>query len=686
MKKISYNFLASLLAAGIFASCNEDIMDFEPTLQHQFSQEEEATSLTVRLPDFIDESHTRSSFNSDNLLIWQGNDTIGIFPEKGYQVAFPMAEGAGTQTATFSGGGWGLCDNQAYSAYYPFIGQFYLDKSAIPLKLSGQTQTENGNSDHIGAYDYMAAFNAKVNSTGEITFDFKHLVSILHLSITMPKAGTYKSLILQTDGQLAIEASLDLEKDTVIATVTSAIQVLKLKNLTLNNSFILDTYVAILPIDMKGRSIWAKVYDDEGNVYTTLLKDGNYEPGHIYSMELTAELAQESTGLPIVIINTPENVTVPDKHQDWLKGTEIAIINPGGKVNYESNTLQIRGRGNSTWSYPKKPYALKLDSKSEILGMKKHKRWCLLANWMDRTLLRNEFAFSIAKQTDLSWTPSGQFVELILNGKHEGNYYLCEQIKVDKNRLNIVEMKEEDISGDALTGGYLMELDVYFDEVNKFKSETKQLPYMFKSPDEDVLQPEQSAYFENYINTMESCLYSDNWLENREYADYMDIGSFVDWWFVYELAMNSEPNHPKSSYVHKNRLGKLKAGPVWDFDWATFVPSKANKFNIKTTIYYERLFNDPAFIAEVKNHWVAYKERFIQVPTHIRSVAAKIKASNEINYKMWPLLSSVSSAATVNGDQDLSFDDAVELMISSYETKLSFLDEKISEFEIVNDK
>ena len=302
--------------------------------------------------------------------------------------------------------------------------------------------------------------------------------------------------------------------------------------------------------------------------------------------------------------------------------------------------------------------------------MPKHKRWVLLANWMDRTLLRNDVTFEISRKTGLDWTPRGKFVEVVLNGRYIGNYYLCEQIKIDENRVNIAEMESTDISGDALTGGYLMELDVYYDEVNKFKSATKQLPYMFKEPDEETLQPEQLAYFENYINGMESYMYNDNWLISREYANYMDLESFADWWFVYELAKNGEPGHPKSCYMHKDRLGVLKAGPVWDFDWGTYTPGTG--YTVKNAIYYGRLFQDPAFVNIVKSRWAALKSGFETIPDYIRNTASKTKNSNKMNISMWPI------SSRVNGDETMSFDDAINRMISAYEEKLQWLDSQIS--------
>lgn len=380
------------------------------------------------------------------------------------------------------------------------------------------------------------------------------------------------------------------------------------------------------------------------------------------------------TGLPVVCINTPGKVSITSK-EEWMENASITIINADGSIGYSDEALQIRGRGNTSWGKPKKPYALKLSRSAEILGMPRHKRWVLLANWMDRTLMRNDIAFHISSLTGLEWTPRGVFVEVVLNGKHMGNYYLCEQIKIDENRVNVTKMKATDVDGEDVTGGYLVELDIYYDEINKFRSATKSLPYMFKDPDEDLLQPAQFSYFENYVNTMEKKLYGSDWLATREYTDYIDLNSFVDWWFVHELMTNDESAHPKSSYMHKDRNGKLKAGPVWDFDYYTLSPKKASVWTAKSDIYYDRLFSDPQFVALVKERWAMFKPRFDTVPTYIRKVASEIRASNEINYKMWPL--SAHSDGSVNGDKDLPFDDAIDRLISVYNAKLSWLDSQI---------
>ena len=286
----------------------------------------------------------------------------------------------------------------------------------------------------MGGYDFMAAVDSHLSEYGTVVFNFQHLVCILHLSITMPHAGKYTKLFLESNGNLITECTLNLTDGEVTTIKESPIQVLNLKDVFLNpDNLVLDSYVVMRPKDLTSNTLTVKVMDDVGNVYAIDRGLGGrvFEAGAIYHATRYASLASESTGLPLVYINTPNNESITSK-DIWLDPlTTITAINLDGSIDYEAADLAIKGRGNSTWQLPKKPYALKLGAKSEILGMKKHKRWCLLANWMDRTNIRNDIAFHIAKQTNLAWTPSGKFVELILNGEHKGNYYLCEQIQVD---------------------------------------------------------------------------------------------------------------------------------------------------------------------------------------------------------------------------------------------------------------
>lgn len=374
------------------------------------------------------------------------------------------------------------------------------------------------------------------------------------------------------------------------------------------------------------------------------------------------------TGLPVVYIDTPEAQPITSK-EVWMEDVTVKIFLADGTLDYDG-TSQMKGRGNSTWTqFPKKPYALKLDKKAQILGMPKHKRWCLLANWMDRTLIRNAVAFEIARRTDLAWTPSGFFVELILNGTHLGNYYLCEQVKVDENRVNITELKT-----DSIEGGYLMEIDAWFDEAFRFRS-SQDVPWQFKDPDE--VTEAQFNYMSAYVEEFENALYDDALFAAREYTKYVDTPSWADWWLVNELAQNGDVNQPKSIYLSKDVGGKLVAGPVWDFDWGTFIPAEYNtsgsyKYDCTGPKFYiNRIRRDSEFRRVAKQRWTRYRDQFATIPDYIDQLAATLEASDAINSRMWPI------SRTTNQDVNLSFKDAVARLKKAYLGKLEWLDNEM---------
>ena len=380
----------------------------------------------------------------------------------------------------------------------------------------------------------------------------------------------------------------------------------------------------------------------------------------------------EDTGLPRVYITTPGGVGINSKDVYVEDGT-LSIFDKNGEL--ELNILSdFKGRGNSTWQMPKKPYAIKLSSKAEVMGMPKHKRWVLLANWLDRTLLRNDVAFEIARKCPaLPWTPRGEFVELYLNGKHRGNYYLCEHIKIDKNRVNIDEIDEETPETD-LSGGYLLEFDTYSNaEINYFYTKHKNLPVTIKEPDEEVITSWEHpayTYIQDYVNSVEEALKKGDY---SEIETLIDVESYAEWWLLYNLVGNLEPNHPKSCYMYKKRNGKLYAGPAWDFDCATFIPGRKGAL-LTQVLWYGYLFKHDSFKSLVKERWTVLKPEFEKVFTYIDEKAEYIRESNEINLEMWPV------TQNVNEDIDLSYDDAVNRMKEAYRERITELDKVISNY------
>lgn len=422
-------------------------------------------------------------------------------------------------------------------------------------------------------------------------------------------------------------------------------------------------YRAIIEDTRKGQDY------DEMVALVLNYKDGNNDDVQLSSsaFEIIGKKPEFlKTGLPVCYLNTPNAEPITSK-ETWIEGSELTIVNTNGDIEYQG-TLSVKGRGNTTWNYPKKPYNLKLDKASKMFGMESSKKWALLANYIDRTLLRNDVSFEIFRKTDLAWTPSGQYVELVLNGTHVGNYYLCEKIEISKNRLNITKASKKDTDPDLITGGYIFELDKYFDEDFKFMSSIKKLPYMFSDPDE--VNNIQQAYVENYVTEMEQVLTgADN---TKDIEDYMNLESYVDWWMATELTGNREPAWPKSCYMHKDYNGKMTAGPAWDYDWGTFVPARANIFTCKGSLYYPELFKNQKFVSLLKSRWPGFKQNVLNdIPTFIEDKRDKLKLSDELNITMWPI------NENANGDENMSFDEAIDRLKSSLLNKLNWLDTQI---------
>ena len=203
-------------------------------------------------------------------------------------------------------------------------------------------------------------------------------------------------------------------------------------------------------------------------------------------------------GIPRIVIETEKGQAIKDKE------TEIpAKLQVWGKDSPESDVLRltIKGRGNTTWKFAKKPYAIKFENKESFLGMPEAKKWVFLANYRDRTLMRNSIAFELARKTSLVWTPNGKFVELFLNGKYLGNYFVCEKIEVKKNRLELSKKS------------YLLEFDVHYDEKYKFRTSINDLPVNIKYPND--IDSSSLNYIQDFIDSTERVLQQD--AEDTEY-------------------------------------------------------------------------------------------------------------------------------------------------------------------------
>ena len=396
------------------------------------------------------------------------------------------------------------------------------------------------------------------------------------------------------------------------------------------------------------------------------------------------------TGLPTVYVDTEGGKGITSK-TEYVK----ASVKIRGTDKYESlgsTTCEIRGRGNTTWTWPKKPYLIKLDEKQHIFGMHKHKRWVLLANFMDRTLMRNLVSMKVSSMmSHLAWTPGCVPVELVLNGKHAGSYLLIEQVRVDNHRVAITEMTPQDNTGDAVTGGYLLELDFHYDNEiqwidphgnnNQWGSG---VPFGIKYPDPDDITPQQLAYIKKYISDAANTLYGGNFKDPvNGYAKYIDVDSFIDYWIVFEVMGNHELSNPGSVFMHKDRGGKLVAGPCWDFDWGVLSyntsPQARTGLINHSAIWYGRLRQDPAFEAKLKARFEELLPQLETIPDYMDECETLLTASAKLNFAMWNPAEDASQngGRIINGDENMSFHDAVARLKSIYKERLKVIPSKL---------
>ena len=389
-------------------------------------------------------------------------------------------------------------------------------------------------------------------------------------------------------------------------------------------------------------------------------------------------IAARNTGLPVIRIETPGRKAITSKDV-WMEGATIRIEGPDGALSLEAAT-DIRGRGNSTWNYPKKPYALRLAEKAEVLGMPKHKRWILLANWKDRTLMRNDAAFWLSSHSGLPYTVRGQYVELVLNGVHQGNYYLCEQIKLNKNRVNVDGMDPMETDPQKITGGFLLEIDTYFDEKYKFKFDNLfNLPWMIKEPDDDELSDAAFQYIKGWIKDLETLLKDTRKVKEHAYEEFLDVDTAIDYLIVEELTGNNDFYNTwpwpggHSVYLYKERGGKLYHGPVWDFDYHVFCPQFTHTWVGATkTLFYPALLKDDRFRARLVERWELQKDVLKGLPAYIDETADHIRLSEEINHAQWPIVNNPE-----NGDEDMTFQQAVDRAKKAFLDKWEWMDANI---------
>lgn len=376
-----------------------------------------------------------------------------------------------------------------------------------------------------------------------------------------------------------------------------------------------------------------------------------------------------NTGLPYVLVYTDNKKDITSKTA-WEKG--IMITHGLGQIPDAVDTVYVRKRGNGTAKFPKISFNVKHLKRRSVLGMPKHKKWCFLANYRDRTLIRNDVAFFLGEIFDgLEWTPHFKYAEVLINGSHQGVYQVAEQIKIDKNRININEMAAADTTMPNISGGYLLELDSYYDETFKFKTPIEAWPMNIKGPDDDICSPAQVNYISGVFAEIESLLAQGKYQE--VYSDFIDLDSFVDYYLVQTLTNNKEFAAKHSVFCYKKRNGKVFAGPLWDFEYSTF--NSGTGVSNTSAIWYKYLFKDAYFVNAVKNRWNAKKgEVEEKVFSHIAQQQALLTVSAHIDETIIPK----GQNSVKNGDEHLSFEESIGVMVDILHRRIAYMDSMIN--------
>ena len=371
--------------------------------------------------------------------------------------------------------------------------------------------------------------------------------------------------------------------------------------------------------------------------------------------------------LPIILIDT-YGVEIPDEPRI---PASMGIINNESGVNYIDDpfndfdgSITIERRGNSSQWQGKTPYRFETvddegeNSNVELLGMPAENDWVLYAPWQDKTMIRNVLTYQLSNEMG-RYASRSRYVELYLNDEYRGIYVLMEKIKRDGNRVDISKLNPDEITGDDVTGGYILKFDWFYtgDNIGGFESEFDDMIYNYHYPKPSDIVPEQEAYIEEYINGFETIMMGTDYTnDSTGYPSMMNVESFVDFILLQELAKNVDA-YRLSTYIYKDKESidnRLTAGPVWDFNhgfgncdygetWE--VDNWLLEYNPEggdqMAFWWELLWEDLAFQHKAAVRYTELRQTIFSeehIYSIIDSIADYLGPAVDRNFARWPLL------------------------------------------------
>ena len=340
------------------------------------------------------------------------------------------------------------------------------------------------------------------------------------------------------------------------------------------------------------------------------------------------------TGVPRIVIETEKHRAIKDRETEIPAKLQIWDEK---KPNSDIMELTIKGRGNSSWTVmPKKSYKVELKQGAKLLDMPKDKDWALIANYADKTLMKNYLAYRLADDIGMDYSPRCKFVDFCLNDEYQGTYLLTETIKVDKNRVNIPKNGKS----------YLVEFDekykadeqVFFSDV---LAPSKPFRMHFPKNASDTVLNVLAAHvqdFEKFLMTVDTASLS-------EIESWIDVDAFAKHFWIQEFSKNPDANYLTSVYFTWMENSAIKMGPVWDFDIAFagfggYDPDFAltDGWRTKDNYWSERLFSNKEFELAVAEYWDVLRPSFEKSFFIIDSLYDVLKKPAEENFKKWDVL------------------------------------------------
>jgi hypothetical protein len=423
----------------------------------------------------------------------------------------------------------------------------------------------------------------------------------------------------------------------------------------------------------------------------------------------------ESSNLPIFMIDTENNASIPDEPK--IKAHMSIIHNNDGAINSISDNpgvydgeIGIEIRGSYSAILPQKPYGIETrdaegkNNNVPLFHMPEENDWILLANYNDKVLMRNVLSFHLFNEMG-HYAPRTQFCELLLNGNYQGIYVFTEKIKQDENRINISKLSPDENSGDDLTGGYIFKNDYYEADgsdswLGGYSPESlpdKTVRFVYHDPQAEEISYEQKQYLKSYISNFENVLFGSNY-KNPEtgYRAYIDVSSFIDYLIISELSRNVDA-YKKSKFYFKDKEskgGELHSGPVWDFDW-----SYKNLYgegvdgsgwaHISYSYMYptpngwiERLLKDPWFEARVGDRYHSLRSTILSdeyLFTFVDDRHTLLDQAANRHYQKWPILGINVGAPEGNEWQPQSYEGEIQKFKNWIKIRLEWLDDNMPE-------